>query len=159
VPKGVKSRMRRTETPKPIWIKFCEVIDITDVVTHTNFGDHRLRGFGGAGVKFPPLPLTFIVVLAHSRTTVRACDISFSLPTANISHDWWFRYFCLFLACVLVLIFNIASTNLMHIENWSVSTFGSVENGYSFLQANTFELIFTTVLHCFSVWGMASFIW
>jgi len=55
--------MRRTETPKPIWIKFCVVVDITDVVTHTNFGDHRLRGFWGAGVKFPHFPLTFIVVL------------------------------------------------------------------------------------------------
>jgi len=33
--------MRRTETPEPIWIKFCVMVDITDVVTHTNFGDHR----------------------------------------------------------------------------------------------------------------------
>jgi len=39
-------------------------VDITDIVTHTNFGDHRLMGFGGSmGVKFPPFPLTFIVVL------------------------------------------------------------------------------------------------
>ena len=29
--------------------------------THTNFGDHRLRGF--RGVKFPRFPLTFIVAL------------------------------------------------------------------------------------------------
>jgi len=64
VPRGAKSRMRRTETPKPIWIKFCMIVDITDIVIHTNFGDHRLRGFGGAGeVKFPPFLLTFIVVL------------------------------------------------------------------------------------------------
>jgi len=55
--------MRRTETPKPIWTKFCMVVDIPDVVTYTNFGDHRLRGFWVAGVKFPPLPLTFIVAL------------------------------------------------------------------------------------------------
>jgi len=47
------------------------VVDIPDVVTYTNFGDHRLRGFGVAGVKFSPLPLTFVVAL----TTVRACDI------------------------------------------------------------------------------------
>ena len=68
--------MRRTETPKPIWIKFCMVVDIPDVVTYTNFGDHRLRGFRVAGVKFSPLPLTFIVALttlSHYRT-VRACD-------------------------------------------------------------------------------------
>jgi len=51
---GAKSRMRRTETPKPIWIKFCMVVDIPDVVNHTNFGDYRLRGFWVAGVKFPP---------------------------------------------------------------------------------------------------------
>ena len=65
--------MRRTETPKPIWIKFCMVVDIPDVVTCTNFGDHRLRGFWVAGVKFPPLPLTFIVALttlSHYRASV-----------------------------------------------------------------------------------------
>jgi len=71
VPRGAKSRMRRTETPEPIWIKFCTVVEITDVVTHTNFGDHRLRGFWEAGVKFPPFPLTFFVVLT---TLSRACD-------------------------------------------------------------------------------------
>jgi len=60
---GAKSRTRRTETPKPILIKFCMVVDIPDVVAYTNFGDHRLRGFGWRGVKFPPLPLTFIVAL------------------------------------------------------------------------------------------------
>ena len=42
---GAKSRMRRTETLKPIWIKFCMVVDIPDVVNYTNFGDYRLRGF------------------------------------------------------------------------------------------------------------------
>jgi len=39
------------------------MVDITDVVTHTNFGDHRLRVFWERGVTFPPSPLTFIVVL------------------------------------------------------------------------------------------------
>jgi len=55
VPRGAKSRMRRTETPEPIWIKFCMVVDIPDVVTHTNFGDHRLRGFWVAGGSNFPL--------------------------------------------------------------------------------------------------------
>jgi len=59
VPWGAKSRIRRTETPKPISIKFCKVVDITDAVTYTNFGDHRLRGFWVAGVKFPPFPIDF----------------------------------------------------------------------------------------------------
>jgi len=35
------------------------VVDITDAVTYTNFGDHRLRGFWVAGVKFPPFPIDF----------------------------------------------------------------------------------------------------
>jgi len=70
---GAKSRMRKTETPKPIWIKFCMVVDIPDVVKYANFGDHRLRGFWVAGVKFHPLPLTFIVALttlSHYRASV-----------------------------------------------------------------------------------------
>ena len=51
--------MRRTETPKPIWIKFCTVVDIPDVVTYTNFGDHRLRGFWVAGGQISPSPVDF----------------------------------------------------------------------------------------------------
>ena len=49
--------MRRTETSKPIWIKFCTVVDIPDVVTYTNFGDHRLRGFWVAGGQISPSPI------------------------------------------------------------------------------------------------------
>ena len=51
--------MRRTETPKPIWIKFCMVVDIPDVVTYTNFGDHRLRVFWVAGGQISPSPIDF----------------------------------------------------------------------------------------------------
>jgi len=51
--------MRRTETPKPIWIKFCVVVDIPDVVIYTTFGDHRLRGFWVAGGQIPPSPIDF----------------------------------------------------------------------------------------------------
>ena len=51
--------MRRTETPKPIWIKFCMMVDIADIVTYTNFGDHRLRGFWVAGVQIFPSPIDF----------------------------------------------------------------------------------------------------
>ena len=56
---GAKSRMRRTETPKPIWIKFCLVVDIPDVVKYANFGDHRLRGFWVAGGQISPSPIDF----------------------------------------------------------------------------------------------------
>ena len=48
--------------------------DITDVVTHTNFGGHRLKGFGETGVKFPPSQWLSSSSLQHCRTTVRACD-------------------------------------------------------------------------------------
>jgi len=51
--------MRRTETPKPIWIKFCMVVDVPDAVTNTNFGDHRLRGFWMAGGHISPSPIDF----------------------------------------------------------------------------------------------------
>ena len=51
--------MRRTETPEPIWIKFCVMVDIADVVTYTNFGDHRLRGFWVAGGQISPSPIDF----------------------------------------------------------------------------------------------------
>ena len=47
--------MRRTETPKPILIKFCTVVDIHEVVTHTNFGDYRLRRFSDGGGQISPL--------------------------------------------------------------------------------------------------------
>jgi len=51
--------MRRTETPKPILINFCIVVDITDIVTHTNFGDHRLRGFWEAGGQISTFSIDF----------------------------------------------------------------------------------------------------
>ena len=57
--RGAKSRMRRTETPKPIWIKFCMVVDIPDLLKYTNFGDHRLRGFWVAGGQISPSPIDF----------------------------------------------------------------------------------------------------
>jgi len=59
VPRGAKSRMRRTKTPKSIWIKFCVVIDITNVVTYANFCDHRLRGFWVAGGQSSSFPIDF----------------------------------------------------------------------------------------------------
>jgi len=49
------------------------MVDITDVVTYTNSGDHRLRGFWVTGVKFPPFALTLIVAfttLSHYRASV-----------------------------------------------------------------------------------------
>jgi len=51
--------MRRTETPKPIWIKFFVMVDIADAVTRTKFGDHRLRAFWMAGGQISPSPIDF----------------------------------------------------------------------------------------------------
>jgi len=51
--------MRRTETPKEIWITFCMVVDIADLVTYTYFGDNRLRGFWVAGGQISPPPIDF----------------------------------------------------------------------------------------------------
>ena len=59
MPRGAKSRMRRTDNPKPIWIKFCMVVDIPDVVKYTNFSDHRLRGLWGAGGQISPFRIDF----------------------------------------------------------------------------------------------------
>ena len=66
-----KSRMRRNETPQPIWIKFCRMTDIPDVMTYANFGDDSLRGLGAAGSNFD-IPIDFD---RHPyNTTVRVCD-------------------------------------------------------------------------------------
>jgi len=35
------------------------VVDIADVVTYTNFGDHRLRGFWVVGGQISPSPFDF----------------------------------------------------------------------------------------------------
>jgi len=64
--------MRRTETPKLIWIKFSMVVDIPDIVTNTNFGDHWLRGFWLAGGQIFPFPIDFD--RRPYLTTMRVCD-------------------------------------------------------------------------------------
>ena len=53
MPRGAKSRMRRTETPKPISIKFYMVVDIPDVVTYT------ILEFLGGGGSISPIPIDF----------------------------------------------------------------------------------------------------
>jgi len=61
--------MRRSETPKPIWIKFCLVVDITTQILVT-IGYGVLR----SGGQIYPFPIDF-----HRRpynTTVLACDHS-----------------------------------------------------------------------------------
>jgi len=55
--------MRGNKTPYLIWIKFCRLVDIPDIISCANIGDDRLRGLGVAGVKVCPSPLTLIVAL------------------------------------------------------------------------------------------------
>ena len=37
-----------------IWMKFCMLVAIPDVITYTNFGYYRLRGLGWRGSNFAP---------------------------------------------------------------------------------------------------------
>jgi len=43
-----KSRIWGAETPEPIATKMCIPSAVHDIITHTNFGEDRLRGFGVA---------------------------------------------------------------------------------------------------------------
>jgi len=67
--------MRGSETPDPIWKKFCTVVDIPDIITCANFGEDRLRGLEVAGGQSLPFSVDFwSLPLQHTRTTVRVCD-------------------------------------------------------------------------------------
>jgi len=77
--------MRRTETPKAIWIKFCTVVDIPNVVTYTSFGDHRLRGFWVAVGQISPSPFYF-----HRRpynTLALPCERVIAVEMLNYIRD------------------------------------------------------------------------
>jgi len=69
--------MGGNETPYPIWVKFCWMVGIPDIITCANFGADdadRLRGSEVAGVKVCPSPLTLTVALTtlwHYRASVR----------------------------------------------------------------------------------------
>ena len=49
--------MRRNETPYPIWMKFCVMVDIDNVIKQVNFGNDRLRGLGAAGGQILAFPI------------------------------------------------------------------------------------------------------
>jgi len=51
--------MRGSETSHSIWIKFCRMVDIPDVITCANFGEDRLRGLGVAGGQILPFSIDF----------------------------------------------------------------------------------------------------
>ena len=53
------SRIWGEETPKPIWIKFGIVVDVPDVITHTKFGDNRLRSSGVVAGQISAFPSDF----------------------------------------------------------------------------------------------------
>jgi len=68
--------MRGSETPYPIRIKFCMVVDIPDVITSANLGEDRLRGLGVAGGQNLPFSIDFdrrpynTTTLSHYRASV-----------------------------------------------------------------------------------------
>ena len=49
-------------TPNRIVMKFCTGLDVSDLITHANFSDHRFRGLRGTKVEFSSFPLTCAVV-------------------------------------------------------------------------------------------------
>jgi len=65
-----KSRIWGAETPEPIATKFCMPGAVQDIITPTNFGEDRLRGFGVAMDRILAFALTCFVAfktLSHYR--------------------------------------------------------------------------------------------
>jgi len=55
-----KSHMSRNENPYPIWIKFCRIVDISDIIIYAIFGYDRLGFFSGAERRqISPFPVGF----------------------------------------------------------------------------------------------------
>jgi len=76
-----KSCMCANETPYPIWIKFCSMVDVHDTITCAHFGHDRLRGLAlaeaGQIFIFPvyfdhcpynthPLPCKCVIVISRT---------------------------------------------------------------------------------------------
>jgi len=76
------------------------LVDITDVVTHTNYGDHRLRGFCGARGQIFPSPIDF-----HRRpynTLALPCErviVSYARLELSKLLEHYFLH-CLHVACI-----------------------------------------------------------
>jgi len=54
-------------------IKFCMVVEVSDIIIRANLGDDLFRALGESGVEFPTFLLTCVVVLKtlwHYRTSV-----------------------------------------------------------------------------------------
>ena len=87
-----KLRMGRNKTPNTIWMKFCRMVDVHDILTCAYFDDDRVRDLGLAGGQILPFPLTLIVVLTTlSHYTVRVCettDSSFMLSKTSAIFRW-----------------------------------------------------------------------
>ena len=53
------NKVRRIEIPYPIYIKFCRVVRIPDVIICANFGEDQLRGLWVAGGQILPFSIDF----------------------------------------------------------------------------------------------------
>ena len=91
--------MRRTETPEPIWTKFCMTVDTADLVTYTNFADHRLRGFWVAGGQISQSPIDF-----HRRPYN-----TLALPCERVIDK--LQFLVLIFAVLLAKLWNVLSCN------------------------------------------------
>jgi len=51
-----KSRMRRNENPKPMWIECCRMTEIRDIITYATFGDDWFKGLRVMGGQIFAIP-------------------------------------------------------------------------------------------------------
>ena len=89
-----RSRILRKETPQPIWIKFCRITGIPDLIAFATFGDDRLRGSWAAGGQILPFlievdrcQLHFSLGQPHSGTSSSISDSPIPSPITSFSSD------------------------------------------------------------------------
>jgi len=59
-------------------MKFCIGIEVSDMISHVNFGDRRFRSFGIVSIEFSTFPLAYIVLGSVCRSASAALQSSYS---------------------------------------------------------------------------------
>ena len=89
-------RMRGNDTPYPICVKFCRMVDNPDIIICADFGEDRLRSLGVSVCQILPCPIGF----RHHSYNSRVCKLlvvyyftHFSIRTSwkERSSVWSFR--------------------------------------------------------------------
>ena len=80
-----KLPMHGNETSYPIWIKFCRLVGITDIITYANFSDDRLRVCGWRRIKFCRSPVHSLSLSSLYNTTALLCECV--LPSTRTKDD------------------------------------------------------------------------